>query len=80
MSIMIGEICRFQARVTFYPLVNPSNSQIMGDVESCSFDVSDYAADPSNWNQPIIPAIDGCPSAALDPYTFDSEIPVWKCV
>ena len=52
----------------------------MGDVESCSFDVSDYAADPSNWNQPIIPAIDGCPSAALDPYTFDSEIPVWKCV
>ena len=47
---------------------------------ACGGLVSEYLADHSNWNQPILPPVSGCVNLVFDPEEFTENQRGWFCV
>lgn len=54
-------------------------SDVISAIETCSFQLSAYLSDFSNWRQPILTDIYQCPSLAFPSTAFNVTEVAWQC-
>jgi len=69
-------------RVTFWVAVGleTSDTVTIRGTELCAYEVSSFLQSFSNWRQPIIGNVYGCPSVTFSPSYFDLNADDWMCL
>ena len=64
-------------RITHY--ITADDGQSPSDIEACALEMTDYLIPHSNWGEPILPALPGCPQVNYTADEWNHEGNEWFC-
>ena len=54
--------------------------QLASEVEACAREISDYLVPHSNWGEPILPHLPGCPNVVFSSDEWNNTETGWLCL
>jgi len=85
LSSIAGQIQVFfignMGQATFFTIdgLNAPETATVRSVEACTFEVALFVQNITNWRQPVIPSIFGCPTVTVQSISFSWDDTKWSC-